>query len=47
MIAGVLFILFGPLFEEPLLERRFGEPYREYRRHVGRFIPRARPWMLR
>jgi protein-S-isoprenylcysteine O-methyltransferase Ste14 len=34
-----------PLFEEPLLERRFGEPYRDYRRHVGRFIPRARPWV--
>ncbi len=33
-----------PLVEEPLLERRFGEAYREYRRHVRRFVPRLRPW---
>jgi protein-S-isoprenylcysteine O-methyltransferase Ste14 len=33
-----------PLIEEPGLERRFGEEYRQYKRHVGRFIPRLRPW---
>jgi protein-S-isoprenylcysteine O-methyltransferase Ste14 len=33
-----------PLLEEPLLERRFGNAYREYRRHVRRFLPRTRPW---
>ena len=33
-----------PLFEEPQLERRFGASYREYRRHVRRFLPRLRPW---
>lgn len=33
-----------PLIEEPQLERRFGEQYREYKRHVRRFIPRTRPW---
>jgi protein-S-isoprenylcysteine O-methyltransferase Ste14 len=33
-----------PLTEEPLLERRFGEDYREYRRNVRRFVPRMRPW---
>jgi protein-S-isoprenylcysteine O-methyltransferase Ste14 len=33
-----------PLFEEPGLERRFGDAYREYRRHVRRFVPRLRPW---
>jgi protein-S-isoprenylcysteine O-methyltransferase Ste14 len=33
-----------PLIEEPGLERRFGEEYRQYKRHVGRFIPRFRPW---
>ena len=33
-----------PLVEEPQLERRFGEAYREYRRHVRRFVPRVRPW---
>jgi protein-S-isoprenylcysteine O-methyltransferase Ste14 len=37
-------LVYIPLFEEVSLERRFGEPYREYRRHVRRFIPRARPW---
>ena len=33
-----------PLMEEPQLEARFGEAYREYARHVGRLIPRFRPW---
>ena len=33
-----------PLIEEPQLETRFGESYREYTRHVGRLIPRLRPW---
>lgn len=32
------------LSEEPGLERRFGEGYREYRAHVPRWIPRPRPW---
>ena len=33
-----------PLVEEPMLEERFGDAYREYRRHVPRFVPRLRPW---
>ncbi len=33
-----------PLFEEPQLARRFGEPYREYCRNVPRLVPRRRPW---
>ena len=33
-----------PWVEEPQLEKRFGEPYRDYCRHVRRFVPRARPW---
>ena len=37
-------LLYIPLMEEPQLERRFGESYREYRRHVRRFLPRLRPW---
>ena len=37
-------ILLVPLWEEPDLERRFGEPYREYKRHVPRWIPRITPW---
>jgi protein-S-isoprenylcysteine O-methyltransferase Ste14 len=32
------------LYEEPGLERRFGDEYREYKRHVGRWIPRRTPW---
>jgi protein-S-isoprenylcysteine O-methyltransferase Ste14 len=32
------------LSEEPGLERRFGESYREYRQEVPRWIPRLRPW---
>ena len=37
-------LLYIPLMEEPQLERRFGESYREYRRHVRRFLPRLSPW---
>jgi protein-S-isoprenylcysteine O-methyltransferase Ste14 len=31
-------------YEEPGLERRFGEEYRRYGRHVPRWIPRRRAW---
>jgi protein-S-isoprenylcysteine O-methyltransferase Ste14 len=31
-------------FEEPGLERRFGERYRAYKRAVPRWIPRRYPW---
>jgi protein-S-isoprenylcysteine O-methyltransferase Ste14 len=37
--------VYFPLFEEPQLEARFGEPYREYCRHVRRFLPRLTPWV--
>ena len=40
----VLNLLYIPLVEEPQLEQRFGDSYREYRRHVRRFLPRFRPW---
>jgi protein-S-isoprenylcysteine O-methyltransferase Ste14 len=36
--------LYIPLFEEPGLERRFGEAYRTYKTNVPRWIPRLRPW---
>jgi protein-S-isoprenylcysteine O-methyltransferase Ste14 len=32
--------LYFVLFEEPALERRFGDPYREYKARVPRWIPR-------
>ncbi|HEY7818122.1 MAG TPA: isoprenylcysteine carboxylmethyltransferase family protein [Vicinamibacteria bacterium] len=34
--------IFVRLYEEPALERTFGEEYRRYRRDVGRWIPRFR-----
>jgi protein-S-isoprenylcysteine O-methyltransferase Ste14 len=37
-------LVYIPLFEEPQLEARFGDPYSRYTRHVRRFIPRTRPW---
>lgn len=45
--AGVFFAInaiWFPLGEEPGLERRFGDEYREYSRHVPRWVPRLRPW---
>lgn len=33
-----------PLLEEPRLELRFGDDYRRYCQHVGRLLPRLRPW---
>jgi protein-S-isoprenylcysteine O-methyltransferase Ste14 len=30
--------------EEPGLEKRFGDSYREYRRNVRRWLPRLTPW---
>jgi protein-S-isoprenylcysteine O-methyltransferase Ste14 len=43
----VLNLLYIPVVEEPQLERRFGDSYREYCRHVRRFIPRFTPWRSR
>lgn len=36
-----------PLMEEPMLRARFGAPYDEYCRNVGRLIPRFTPWTPR
>jgi len=43
----LLNLLYIPLVEEPQLERRFGESYREYCRHVPRIVPRPSPWAPR
>jgi protein-S-isoprenylcysteine O-methyltransferase Ste14 len=32
------------VYEEPCLERRFGEEYTEYKRHVPRWPPRRTAW---
>ena len=36
--------LYFPFVEERGLEKRFGEDYRRYKRHVPRWIPRLQPW---
>jgi protein-S-isoprenylcysteine O-methyltransferase Ste14 len=36
--------IYLPLAEEPQLQRRFGEAYREYCANVPGVIPRATPW---
>ena len=40
----VVNLIYIPLLEEPMLEARFGDDYREYCRHVRRIVPRLRPW---
>ncbi len=37
-------LIYIPLLEEKGLEKRFGEAYRIYKKHVPRWIPRLRPW---
>ena len=36
-----LIVVYG---EEPGLEKRFGDSYREYQRNVRRWLPRITPW---
>lgn len=36
--------IFFRLYEEPGLERRFGEDYRAYKANVPRWLPRRVPW---
>ena len=36
-------LIYTPLFEEPSLERRFGEDYILYKKNVPRWIPRLNP----
>jgi protein-S-isoprenylcysteine O-methyltransferase Ste14 len=47
VLLGAWFLVFCglclmliPIWEEPDLEKRFGEPYREYERNVPRWIPK-------
>lgn len=41
IIANFIYIHF---FEEKTLEERYGEEYRQYKRHVPAWIPRLTPW---
>src|SRR5262249_50285649 len=46
-LAAALFLAFhlvAVYLEEPGLEKRFGDSYREYRRNVHRWLPRITPW---
>lgn len=43
-LFALINLIYIPLTEEPMLEARFGEPYRRYLKAVRRFIPRLRPW---
>jgi protein-S-isoprenylcysteine O-methyltransferase Ste14 len=36
--------IYFPLVEERGLEKRFGDPYRSYKKNVPRWIPRVHPW---
>jgi protein-S-isoprenylcysteine O-methyltransferase Ste14 len=44
LVVAAAFVAFVLWYEEPALTARFGEEYREYRRHVRGWWPRARPW---
>ena len=37
-------LVFFLLIEEPMLEAKFGDAYRTYKRNVRRFVPRLRAW---
>jgi protein-S-isoprenylcysteine O-methyltransferase Ste14 len=46
-LAAALFLvvhLVVVYLEEPGLEKRFGDSYRDYRRNVHRWVPRITPW---
>jgi protein-S-isoprenylcysteine O-methyltransferase Ste14 len=46
-LAAALFLVMHLVvvyLEEPGLEKRFGDSYREYRRNVRRWLPRITPW---
>ena len=46
LAAGLFVVVHGVVVyvEEPGLEKRFGDSYREYRRNVRRWVPRITPW---
>jgi protein-S-isoprenylcysteine O-methyltransferase Ste14 len=43
-VAVVLVSAFIVFYEEPTLEKAFGDAYLDYCRHVRRWIPRLTPW---
>ena len=45
VVFFLLNAIYFPAIEEKDLERRFGNPYREYMKNVRRWIPRLSPWI--
>jgi protein-S-isoprenylcysteine O-methyltransferase Ste14 len=41
LVVNVIYI---PLLEEPMLENRFGDEYRQYKQNVPRWLPRRTAW---
>lgn len=44
VVVGLAMVAFARWYEEPALQRQFGEPYEEYRRNVPGWWPRMSPW---
>jgi len=44
LLFAALNLVYIPLVEEPALERRFGDAYRNYCANVPRVLPRLTPW---
>jgi protein-S-isoprenylcysteine O-methyltransferase Ste14 len=43
-VFAVVNHVFFLAYEEPAVERRFGDEYRDYKRNVPRWIPHRTPW---
>ena len=43
-LFAVINHVFFLLYEEPAVERRFGDAYRRYKQNVPRWVPRRAPW---
>jgi protein-S-isoprenylcysteine O-methyltransferase Ste14 len=46
LVVAALNGIYIPLLEETQLAERFGAEYELYRRHVPRWVPRLRPWVV-
>lgn len=45
LVVWCCFQIFVLAYEEPTLERRYGQQYEAYRRGVRRWLPRTQPWI--
>jgi protein-S-isoprenylcysteine O-methyltransferase Ste14 len=44
IVFFVINTIYFIIYEEPNLEERFGEPYKDYKKHVSRWIPNIKPY---